>query len=108
MSEDKKSCENCLNRKHNGDCKTPKQANGNFSCWQRNPSLWLSIPPDTKDFNDKVEIWMFWRRKSTKPWTIIKVGYFDQICAYLYGRWTEVSKLSGQWQGPITPHEGAR
>lgn len=98
MSQDKKSCQNCSKRrpqeKNPGIC-VPCH---NYSLWQRNPNLWLDIPP--------TEPGWYWLKEKDRVTQIVEVIIKH---SHVYRSGTEcfdkLTEVEGQWQGPITPDE---
>jgi len=87
---DKKSCENCLQCTGDG-CNTICK---NLSSWQRDPAMWLDILP--------TEPGWYWCKNTPDR---------SQVAPFI--KWIDKLNIghiaSGYlWQGPITPHGGAR
>ena len=102
---DKKLCTNCKNRrsKECKGCHIPL----NCLSWHRDPHKWLDIPPNDFGF-------YFWRESHDDNWIILEICSWtsDPPTNGKFYLWDEfknmkipVEERSGEWQGPITPHD---
>jgi hypothetical protein len=99
----KKSCYNCRNYSFfNGSCIGKETfSHEDFKCkdWQRNPKLWLDIPPEE-------EGWYWWRSEGKNVLMVMLTMWssVDKTVNVFDGnQCVPVTDFGGQWQGPIKP-----
>jgi hypothetical protein len=74
-------------------------------CWKRDPQKWISILP--------TEPGIYWWKETKKHNAVITDVYINDKDKKLYatmpsGFGMQLTMVRGRWQGPITPHGGAR
>jgi hypothetical protein len=95
----KKECENCGRLKKFACFKEEKPNSSQCLNWQRNPKLWLDIPPEE-------EGWYWWRSEGKNVLMVMLTMWssVDKTVNVFDGnQYVPVTDFGGQWQGPIKP-----